>query len=291
MTVERPTRPTGAWTDHLRKAWRRRIGTRSARLDRAAHRVYFQWERFRLALRLMADPGSVWRYLRLESRWAPREPVGVRVRPLAGAEIWLRPGTTDAVVLRETFRHGAHQAPGPSDRTVRHIVDLGANVGITVAHNATLHPSARIVAVELDAGNAEMARRNCARFGARVVILQGAVWTSDGQVSYRPQRGNEHGLRVSDDAGGTTTEALSMDTIFSELSEDARVDYLKMDIEGVEASLLSGEAARWADRVDSIGLQVHEPYTLDECSRDLTALGFEPRLEPRRVNYIVAVRP
>jgi FkbM family methyltransferase len=237
----------------------------------------------------MADPASVWRYLRLESRWAGDEPVGVRVRPLDGAEVWLRPGTTDALVLRETLRDGTHRAP-ELGAPVRQIVDLGANIGITVLHNATLHPLARVLAVELDAGNADMARRNCARLGDRVRIVQGAVWTGDGQVSYRPERGNEHGFRVSDDPGGTATRALSMHTILAELPPGARVDYLKMDIEGVESRLLSGDAARWAERVDSIGLQVHDPYTLEVCMRDLAALGFEPQVDPRRMDYIVAVR-
>ncbi len=284
------TRPTGTWTDALRLGWRRALG-RFRGVDRAAHRAYFQWQRGLFAVRLMSDVRSFVDYLRVESRWARPEPVAVRVRPLGGEQIWLRPGTTDPVMLRDTFRDGVHPPPPEiRARGVRNIVDLGANAGVTVAHNALLHPSARIVAVELDPGNADAARRNCAPWADRCEILQGAVWERDGEVPYEHAPGHEYGFRVVEGAPGATTRALSMDTILSYVPAGERVDYVKMDIEGVEARLLSGAAARWTERVDSISLQVHDPYTLADCARDLAALGFSPRVDRRRMNYIVGVR-
>ena len=283
------TRTTGRRTDRLRVLWRHRLA-HFKRLDQRAHRAYFQWQRALFAVRLAADLRSLRDYLRVESRWAPREPVPVRVRPLGGATLWLRPGTTDAEMLRDTFRDRVHPPPAEvAARGVRRIVDLGANAGVTAAHNALLHPAARIVAVELDPGNADAARRNCRPWADRVEIVQGAVWETDGVVRYAHEPGHEYGFRVVEGDGATTT-ALSMDTILARFPAGERVDYVKMDIEGVEARLLSGPAARWAERVDSISLQVHDPYTLDDCARDLAALGFEPRIDPRRMNYIVGVR-
>jgi FkbM family methyltransferase len=283
------TRPTGTWTDHLRRAWRDRLG-RFARLDRLAHRAYFHWQRVLFAVRLNADLRSAARYLRVESRLAGSDPVAVRVRPLDGATVWLRPGTTDPIMLRDTFRDGVHPPPPEvAARGVRWIVDLGANAGVTVADNARRFPHARIVAVELDPGNAEAARRNTRSWADRVEVLQGAVWESDGEVPYEHAAGHEYGFRVTEGAA-STTRALSMATILSHVPAGERVDYVKMDIEGVEARLLSGPAAAWTARIDSISLQVHDPYTLADCARDLEALGFNARVDPRRMNYIVGVR-
>jgi FkbM family methyltransferase len=281
------TRPTGTWTDHLRRGWRQALG-RFTLLDRLAHRGYFHWQRLRHGLEVTPDIGP---YLRVESRWAKRDPAPVRVRPLGGATVWLRPGTTDPVMLRDTFRDGVHPPPPEiAARGVRWIVDLGANAGVTVAHNALVFGQARIVAVELDPGNADAARRNTAPWADRVEILQGAVWEADGEVPYDAETGEEYGFRVSEGSSGAMTRALSMDTILSHVAAGERVDYVKMDIEGVEARLLSGEAARWIERVDSISLQVHDPYSLADCARDLEALGFAARVDPRRMNYIVGVR-
>lgn len=287
------TRPTGAWSDLLRRVWREAVTERFPGVDRLAHRAYFQWQRLLFAVRLTADARSLVEYLRVESRWARADAVPVRVRPLGGAVVWLRPRTTDPVMLRDTFRDCVHPPPPEiAARGVRNIVDLGANAGVTVAHNAMSLPGARIVAVELDPGNAEAARRNCAPWADRCEILQGAVWVTDGEVDYDAEQGQEYGFRVVDGAstGTARTRALSMDTILAHVPTGERVDYMKMDVEGVERQLLSGPSAAWAARVDAISLQVHDPYTLDDCARDLAALGFEPRVDRRRMNYIVGVR-
>lgn len=283
-----PTRPTGRWTDRLRVAWRGHVGTRFPALDRFAHRAYFQWQRLVYALRLTADLHSLVAYLRLEGPARPAGPVAVRVRPLDGRTVWLRPRTTDAEMLRDTFRDLVHPPPDLG-RPIRSVLDLGANAGITVAHNALLHPEARIVAVELDPGNAEAARRNLAWLGDRVVLLQGAVWTSDGEIAYDDTTG-EYGFRVVAGGAGATTRAFSMASILAHVPDGTRVDYVKMDVEGVEAQLLGGEAAAWLDVVDSIGLQVHDPYTTADCIRDLEARGFSAAVDRRRMNFVVAVR-
>ena len=157
---------------------------------------------------------------------------------------------------------------------------------MTVAHNALRFPRARFVAVELDPGNAELARANTAAWADRITLLQGAVWESDGEVPYEHDLGHEHGFKVTDTARSTTT-ALSMDTILSHVPPETRIDYVKMDVEGVEARLLKQD---WLQRIDSIGLQVHDPYTLADCARELDAHGFDSRVIPRRKNYIVGVR-
>jgi len=290
-------RRTGQWTDVLRAAWAA-LGRRPRlrRLNRAGHRVYAQWERIRYGTVLTADVRSLYAYLRAERRAAGGPPVRVRLRELGGASMELRPGTTDAVSLRDTFRDRVHiPPPEVTTRGVRQIVDLGANIGATIAHNAVLYPEARILGVELDPGTAALAARNVAPWADRCQIIQGAVSPHDGTAHYLREGQREDGYRVVDasssEPGTMTTRALSVATILGRLPAGARVDFLKMDIEGVEASLLSGEGAAWADRVDAIALQVHYPYTVEACIRDLEARGFTARVDPRRPNCVVGVRP
>lgn len=291
-------RLTGARSDRVRRAWHVGVVRRLPAVDRLAHQLYGEWLQWSFAVRSTADLASYRAYRRLDGAWLGRRPgpapVEVRLRSLGGAAVRLRPGTSDALMVRETFRDCVHPPPPEIHaRGPRVIVDLGANLGITVADNARRYPEAQIIAVELDPENAELARRNTASWADRVELLQGAVWSEDGEISFERERGNEFGVHVVPDgsAGAAqTTRALSMETIFGHVPDGARVDYVKMDVEGVEARLLSGPAAAWLERVDAIALQVHDPYTLEDCARDLEALGFAPRIDRRRRDFIVGVR-
>jgi hypothetical protein len=60
-----------------------------------------------------------------------------------------------------------------------------------------------------------------------------------------------------------------------------------LDVEGAERELLT-QATEWAGRVSCINVEVHEPYTVAECRRDLEGLGYTValRLAPRQPRVI-----
>ena len=41
----------------------------------------------------------------------------------------------------------------------------------------------------------------------------------------------------------------------------------------------------------TLTVEVHEPYTVEDCARDLEALGFETRVDPRHWACVIGVRP
>lgn len=183
--------------------------------------------------------------------------------------LYCRPGTTDPDVLWDTFGEGLERpsAPLPPGAT---ILDLGANVGYTAVDFALHYPGARIVAVELDAANAALAEQNLAPFGDRCSVLQAAVWSHDGQITYG---GDEAwGLQVvGDSEEGLCAPAVRMSTLIRSLGLD-RIDYVKMDIEGSEAEAFSDPG--WMDRVEEILVEVHPPGTPDCYETVLRSAGF-----------------
>lgn len=224
----------------------------------------------------------------------PGVPVAVRVRELGGGEVWVRPGSTDVSVLIDTFMRRFHLPPETvSAQDARTIWDLGANVGYTAAHLAALHPHARVWAVELDGSNAELARRNLAAYGDRCRLLEAGVWVSEGTVRYRPDAGNEWGLRIVQDpqadvGAGATAPALTLNRL-AELTGAERVDYVKMDIEGAEEQVLAS-ATEWAALVAAIKVEVHAPYSTARCSEDLRALGFRTLPDARHPACVIGLR-
>lgn len=247
--------------------------------------------------RLTANMRSFRRLRRLENA-SPRtlrsiEPLEIRFRALGGTPVSLRPGTQDDGLARDVFFKSHHLPPVGLTGDIEVVWDLGANVGLTMAHMATLLPRARILGVELDEENMRLCQRNTAAWGERCVVIHAGVWIDDGLISYKRTAGQEQSFRVSEPARSdepaiSSAPAICLDTLL-ERTGAPRVDYVKMDIEGAEARVLK-ERVGWAERVRSIKVEVHAPYTVEQCTQDLERLGFRTEPIPKRRGGVVGTR-
>jgi FkbM family methyltransferase len=190
----------------------------------------------------------------------PGEPVALRIRELDGRALWMRPQTADGYVIREAF--WSRDSLPPDGFQPKSILDVGANVGATMAFLSARFPEASIAGVEPHPANAEMCRRN-----TNHPVIEAAAWTENGTVTLS---GEQDTAKLGE--GGVEVPAVP-------LAELMPVDYLKLDVEGAERELLTRNTG-WAGRVRCINVEVHEPYTAAECTRDLQALGYTVTLRP-----------
>lgn len=252
-----------------------------------------------VALRVTQGARGFLTYLRL-SRVAHHEGSGGRVvrmalRPLGGHRVLVRPSTSDVDTVWGTFAGRYHRPPEEvAGAEVRLIWDLGANIGLTMADLARRHPRARILGVELDTENAALARANVAPWADRCEIVEGAVWPEDGELRYVRLPGVTSGHYVTEaaleaDPAVTPAPAISPESLLAMSAAGSVVDYAKVDIEGAESRLLR-EHTGWAGRVRAMKVEVHAPYTVDDCRRDLDALGFVTRPDPRQAACVIGVR-
>jgi FkbM family methyltransferase len=243
-----------------------------------------------VATRVTADRRSFCAYRRLTAATPGAQPEveeRLRVRALGGHEIRLRPGTSDVATVWGTFARRYHLPPDELTHP-RVIWDLGANIGLTMAHFACLFPSARILGVELDEDNVALARRNVAAWPGRCEVIHAAVWSTDGEVRYRGwPGGGTSNFEVTGDPNGALVPAVSLPTLLRE--RGGPVDYLKVDIEGAEREVLR-YASDWADRVCSLKVELHGDYSAEECERDLRRAGYETQRDPRHWACVIGRR-
>jgi len=248
------------------------------------HRLAADWRSF-LELRRLQNPS--------ERLISSGRPVKVRFRGLAGAPVSLRPGTQDDSLAHDVFFKSHHLPPSSIPaHELRVIWDLGANAGLTMAHMATLLPDARIVGVELDEENLLLCRSNIAAWGERCEVIHAAVWVADGTVAYERPSGQEQSFHVSadpppDGAAAGSAPAISLDTLLKRTGSP--VDYVKMDIEGAEMPVLK-QSTSWAEQVRSIKVEVHAPYTVEQCATDLRRLGFQTEPIAKRRGGVLGIR-
>lgn len=243
-----------------------------------------------VAARVTSDRQSLRTYGRL-ARASPSDgrtsPARLRLRPLDGHEVLVRPGTSDLGTVWGTFARHYHLPP-PEVEEPRVIWDLGANIGLTMAHFACRFPLARVIGVELDADNVALARHNVAAWGDRCEVIHAAVWSSDGEVHYRGWPGGTSNYQVSDVAEDSAVGAISLATLLRE--RGGPVDYLKIDVEGAERELLQ-DGSGWAHAVRCVKVELHGDYSVDQCQADLGHLGYRTRPDAEHWACVIGLRP
>jgi FkbM family methyltransferase len=210
----------------------------------------------------------------------------VRLRPLGGASFEIRTDSTDAQVIRDTFVGLYHRPAVPVRPDATLILDLGANIGTTAADFAHRFPQAHVVAVELDHESAELCRQNSRAWGGRIEVVEAAVWSESGEISYAVEEGQHWSASVTG-SGELSARAVTIDDLLRNRGDE--VDYLKVDIEGAERGVIEHPGG-WVDRVRVMHVELHDGYADADCITDLERIGFSAFRDPRHWAAVTATR-
>jgi FkbM family methyltransferase len=129
------------------------------------------------------------------------------------------------------------------------IVDVGANIGqYTLIAAQLAGPSGRVFSFEPDPVNAAALQRSIARngFGDRIELLPIAVAGRSGEAGFEVQPDRTRS-RLCANGRGVRPEATLVRTValddFVEERELARLDLLKIDVEGADLDVLAAQSA------------------------------------------------
>jgi FkbM family methyltransferase len=143
------------------------------------------------------------------------------------------------------------------------IIDLGANIGLTSLYLTARYPACRILAVEPNPSSYSLLNVNLGeliRLG-RGRILKAAVWDRSEELVPAGSSNDEHHSAFAVRAAGEvdrTEKRISGYTLQQVLDYSGfdRCDLLKVDIEGSETRLFSGNVD-WLQKVGSIAIEFH----------------------------------
>lgn len=159
------------------------------------------------------------------------------------------------------------------------ILDLGANIGLSVLYLKRLYPKARITAYEADPRIFACLEQNITGNGYRdVVLVNKAVWHENAVLQFSQEGGD--GGRVAWDGERGTVAVQSQD--IREIMEGRTIDLLKMDIEGAEDVVLPA-CREYLPAVRTIFIEYHsrvdECQQLDKVISLLSGTGFRLQLQ------------
>lgn len=214
------------------------------------------------------------RVYRLAPNLARHAPVGsVRLKGIDGP-VFVRLGTSDWVVLEEIFKWGAYEALTRHPMgDVRTIVDLGANVGLSVRLWQKAFPAAKVVAVEPEPTNARMLRRNvdAGPSPRGVATVEACVAGSTRRVALDTS-GGAWGVKMAADGNGKVPAMRMEEVLAAGGMGDQPIDLMKCDVEGAEAEIFA-DCAAWIGRVRWLAIELHPPYDKTKLVADLARNG------------------
>lgn len=189
-----------------------------------------------------------------------RRSVQVVVRPPSLTNpVWLRLRTTDVdlcrqMVFQEWYACELRQPP-------KVVVDAGANIGLFSVACASKYPEARIFAIEPEASNFEMLKRNAAAY-PNITPVRAALWKEntelnlvdpgEGHTTYQTRRSAAPAAASQ----GSVVPAITVDALMAKFNFSF-IDFLKVNIEGAEKEVFES-CESWINRVGVIAMDLHD---------------------------------
>lgn len=152
------------------------------------------------------------------------------------------------------------------------MVDLGANIGMTALYFSTRYDM-KVYAVEPDNSNMQLLLSNITeeRSAGRAQTLHAAVAAEDSTV-YMQVTEKAYNTAISAEATEMSVQAVTMETVCSQFKLE-KIDLLKIDIEGAEELLFSGNT-EWLTRVNMLVVEIHRSSYRTTCEALLHRYGY-----------------
>ncbi len=179
----------------------------------------------------------------------------------------------DASMFVEMFRENIYALPFfDKNRSAKTVVDLGSNIGLATLFFASKYGSAgQFIVVEPSPENLVLLEKNLKNNKIRAEILRGVVSASANDV-YLTEDALGYQIKISDTKTTLKVKAWTMPDIIHQFNLK-KIDILKIDIKGAEKALLA--QADWLKIVKNLLIEIHDDYTLENLTHDLTPYGFK----------------
>jgi FkbM family methyltransferase len=184
--------------------------------------------------------------------------------------VFLRLKTTDIELYGKMFADREYAFEAIKQPKV--IVD--ANIGLATIFFANAFPEATIIAIEPEATNFALLKKNTAAY-PKVVPVQAALWCDNTMINLTHPASNPEwdkwAFRTQRDEDRNKNklfhqiQGMTVDRIMRDHGLDF-IDVLKVDIEGAEKDVFA-DASNWIDKVGAVTIELHENWDM-ECNRN-----------------------
>ncbi|QJD79698.1 FkbM family methyltransferase [Spirosoma rhododendri] len=162
------------------------------------------------------------------------------------------------------------------------IVDCGSNIGLSIIYFKQRFPNAKIIGFEPDAAIYKLLENNLKSFNLMdVQIHNAAVWTEDTELDFYAE-GSLAGSTEINYANASDNKYKVAAIDLKKILSSNQVEFLKMDIEGAENTVLP-DLANLIDSIPYVFLEYHgmlgKPQQLGAMLNMLSSAGFRYNIQ------------
>ena len=172
------------------------------------------------------------------------------------------------------------------------VVDLGSNIGLTIAHMKNIYPDIKVIGYEMDIDNFLLAKRNTQTYD-KVHLYNKAIWVNKTIVEYHKDSSFDgYSINVGpNDDRNTKIKGITLKDVIDE-HQIKKIDYMKMDIEGVEKNILTHHDLSWLHYIKSMNIEMHlkEGENIETYIKIIKDQGFYAWKDTKHRSSIMAVK-
>lgn len=178
--------------------------------------------------------------------------------PGSDVKVYLRENSSDEALFKVLVNEDEYGYIA-FERTPKIIVDAGANIGLASVQFAMKYPEATIYSIEPEDENFEMLKKNTETY-SNIKPIQAALMNYDGSGTVLDIGEGDLAYQIGTDmAEGIQSVKCVSITSLCEKNSISQIDLLKIDIEGAEKEIFSGDCS-WLDSVSVLIIELHERY-------------------------------
>ena len=179
-------------------------------------------------------------------------PYDIQVRTPVGLASMRLYSHHDLLTVNEIFCREDYFA----DESLRHVVDVGSNIGISALYFLTRNHESTCVLYEPDPRNIEKLRHNLRGYESRYQLVQSAVSDQSGTVEFGVEPTGRYGGIALKTGRTITVSCLHVNEVLRNAFQTTdHIDVLKIDTEGVEIQTVNAIDATLLPSISAIYLE------------------------------------
>lgn len=179
-----------------------------------------------------------------------------------GPKVFIRAGSNDRFIFDEIFFQEIYRRGlPPASATIKTIVDVGAQVGMTSLWLHTLYPEAQIYSLEPMPENASQLEKNIAnnQWSSHIHAHRLALSDKKGEIvmTRNPENKGGHSMFAQEFHGEEVrVPCMSLEDFFVQQGIQA-CDFMKMDVEGAEYPIFYASSAQTIEKIRCLAMEHH----------------------------------